>query len=467
MKDNLDRVVYRTRGGMLSVNELRLLAEAATAQGTGRLFATERQEIVLSGLGLNQARRLLGQPPDDVLCPWPIASVPNIVTTAPVAGMDSACGWLNEGAFDDLLKGFTVSPRRSVALADPMQPYLPAFLGEITFLAMPERDHWRVRLALRELAEEWFLPGAIRSKDIPDAVHTVERCMNSCDVNDSGVVMRTLMEALERYRLPAPGPAAYSVDRYHPAPGALPVEIPEDGIRSDFCVDLCVWAARRSGVSFGLTPWRTLLVRGVSESGMSELRTLLLARKVAETRGLRRRYFLSAVPDDVAQLCDKLDKACPVDLGVAIGVVPGAAPAPDVHIVLRKAKDKTLLDRLRGPRYSVERRESRDARGGRWIRIAEEIHRRDLCRAVVGAIEALAVPIADASANTAPSVEAAPVTIANPAHACRSCMNEYDAAYGDPVGAIAAGVEFDALPADWLCPGCGGSKADYEITAAV
>lgn len=464
MTDKLERIVYRTRGGMLSVAELRLLAEAATAQGTGRLLATERQEIVLRGLGLNQARRLLGQPPDAVLRPWPIASAPNITTTAPVAGLDNTSAWLSEGAFGDLLNAFAVAPLRSVTLADPAQPYLPAFLGEITFLAMAERDLWRIRLALREAAEPWLLPGVVRSKDIPKAVQAIEDRVNSSVVSDAPDAMRALVEDLESLSLPAPSSAAYLPGRYRSPPGALNITIPEDGLRSDFCLDLCVWAARRTGVSVGLTPWRTLLVRGVSESDRAELRALLIRRKVAEARGGWRPYFFSSSRTDGTEwLCDALGARCPVDAGISIGVVSANAPAPDVQVLVRKSP-AALWGRIAGQRYTVERCDSMNARAGQRIPVATGIHKRDLCAAVVRAIESITNSPAETVAGTAPAIESAPV--AAPVHSCRSCFTEYDAAYGDPLGAIAPGMDFSAVPETWTCPVCGGPKSAYASTVA-
>ena len=37
----------------------------------------------------------------------------------------------------------------------------------------------------------------------------------------------------------------------------------------------------------------------------------------------------------------------------------------------------------------------------------------------------------------------------------------YDSAQGDPDSGIAPGTAFGAIPADWACPICGTSKADF------
>ncbi|WP_440949990.1 rubredoxin [Methanosphaerula subterraneus] len=38
---------------------------------------------------------------------------------------------------------------------------------------------------------------------------------------------------------------------------------------------------------------------------------------------------------------------------------------------------------------------------------------------------------------------------------CLVCEYIYDPKVGDPTAGISPGVEFDALPDDWVCPECG------------
>jgi rubredoxin len=45
---------------------------------------------------------------------------------------------------------------------------------------------------------------------------------------------------------------------------------------------------------------------------------------------------------------------------------------------------------------------------------------------------------------------------------CMICSHVYDPMMGDPDSGIAPGTAFEDLPADWACPDCGASKADFE-----
>lgn len=45
---------------------------------------------------------------------------------------------------------------------------------------------------------------------------------------------------------------------------------------------------------------------------------------------------------------------------------------------------------------------------------------------------------------------------------CVLCGYIYDPAVGDPGNGISTGIDFDDLPAGWVCPDCGASKDDFE-----
>lgn len=47
-------------------------------------------------------------------------------------------------------------------------------------------------------------------------------------------------------------------------------------------------------------------------------------------------------------------------------------------------------------------------------------------------------------------------------YVCSICGYVYDPAEGDPDSGITPGTPFEDLPADWVCPVCGASKANFE-----
>ncbi len=48
---------------------------------------------------------------------------------------------------------------------------------------------------------------------------------------------------------------------------------------------------------------------------------------------------------------------------------------------------------------------------------------------------------------------------------CAACDHEYDSEEGDLPRGVSPGTSLEALPEDWVCPGCGAPKIDYAPIA--
>ena len=47
-------------------------------------------------------------------------------------------------------------------------------------------------------------------------------------------------------------------------------------------------------------------------------------------------------------------------------------------------------------------------------------------------------------------------------YVCIICGYEYDPEFGDDDNNIEAGIAFEDLPDDWVCPLCGAGKDEFE-----
>ena len=47
---------------------------------------------------------------------------------------------------------------------------------------------------------------------------------------------------------------------------------------------------------------------------------------------------------------------------------------------------------------------------------------------------------------------------------CIVCSYVYDPAVGDIDGGIQAGMTFEDIPDDWICPECGVTKDQFELS---
>jgi len=49
-------------------------------------------------------------------------------------------------------------------------------------------------------------------------------------------------------------------------------------------------------------------------------------------------------------------------------------------------------------------------------------------------------------------------------YVCSACGYVYDPEVGDPDSGVAPGTAFEDIPDDWVCPVCGVSKDEFEVS---
>jgi rubredoxin len=432
-------LVYTTRGGMLSTYELRLLAEAASAQGDGRIQLTDRQEIVLRGVPFAAARRLLNDPGAKRLGEWSGSRAPNVVTTAAALGLPSACAWLTPGILADAVATFDVLPRSRVSLADAAQLFVPAIVGDINVLASAQRDLWHIH------ACGAVLPRAIRTQDLARAVERIEA---------GALSLPAIADVLKPLQVDIEPRAMAAVESYHLPPESLLVPAMNDGISARYLVELCLLNAGCPNVAITLTPWRELCVRGLDATALHTARLQLLRWRVPAT-GAWQRVLCSAGSRPLARrIGAALAVQCPTDAGVSWAVVRPGEALPEAHVVIQEAPRRPW----RPSRFSVLTRAGLAARTGAWRTVAVDLRERDVASCVFDALTQVAmVPRGPVAASI--------VAPAKKHWRCGDCLTEYEAAYGDPMSNIGPGARFEALPREWRCPVCGAEKGRYTAVA--
>ena len=440
MSTPLLSLFYATRGGMLTVLELRLLAETAAAQGDCRLHLTERLEVELRGIAYHAARRLLERPGAERLREGYRVGAPGVVTTASALGLPGTRAWLTPGVLSDAVAALGDMPDISVSLCDASQTCFAALVSRVNFIASSQRDLWHVHTG------DTQLPGAIRTQDLARAAQIVAE-----ESDIPGIAAR-----LAGFQFDLEAPALTSVLHYTLPVGALIVPAFGGGISARFLVDLCVLLAEKPEASITLTPWRELCVRNLDAATFHRLQHSMVRWRVPAPMPWQRVYFDSALAGTALRIHAALSRACPSDAGLSWALVGENDPLPEAHFVLKAVATR----RWQRARFDLFAREGLCARTGAWRVLVRGVRETALPGVLLDALRPDSAP---RSVEEAPP--AAVVATAAVRHACGECLTEYSAAFGDPTAEIAAGTAFGQLPASWCCPVCGAAKARYGLAA--
>jgi rubredoxin len=448
MRRSITALVYHSPCGLVPLDTLRLLAETASQSGDGRLHPGTQQELALHDLPPARLRDLRAQLRGQEL--YPGDAPPNIVTTAPVAGRGVGRGWLTSGVFEDACRGIVKRPGLSVSLGDPTQPYLPSGQGKLRFLAAAREDFWQVALHVTDDVPLCFAPGVLRTEDIAWAVEQVGPHMDTSEDSRETVLGEILGE-----RLVAAASEAVTPSPVEPVANCHEILPPSGGWPAAFVAEACVLLQGAGHSRAALSCTGALMNFDLGDAEKRALDRLALRHDFTADMRPWRTHGLIEDTRAATVFLSTLQATCPHPLGHTVGLMCPASPAPDVRFVVRRVAEKRgIFGALARPRYAVSARDDEPLDRARFHHQAT-VRGLEAAAALVGDLvkrRARAVDSLQPKANV-PELETAPKNAVT-GWQCSACETIYDPAYGDPLGAVPAGVAFKDLPATWACPTC-------------
>ncbi len=420
--------LLKSNGGVIAVAAMRVLAEYAAEHARGVLCFTADQCIAIPGLPASQMLRLRQQLAAETIGVG--SSTPNIVTTAPVAGVGAGCPWLRPGVFADVLEGFAQPPQTRVVIADSTQRYMPLPPADILVTATPQEDAWRIAL-LRAGHAPSRAPGVLRGAHIGEAVRRIELATPAWQ---SSMELADLLGDLLRGDVPE---TSATDGRFRLPPGALALSEPAQGWDARFMQDLCLFALEKERSTFGITPARGLLLQGMDAKVRDAFDDLCARRRQAPEMNPWCQWMVvdTGLEAEARALARTLMRHCAVNPGLAITVTREPASIGDVGFTVRALRSRLLP--WKRCRYQVEGRVTAE---GDMAAVAE---------AILGSLDSAAMN------TTTEPVKSVPLTASATTHRCGECLSEYDPRYGDPMADVPVGTPFEALPQAWACPVCG------------
>lgn len=442
---------------------LRRVAELGMVHGDGFLGLGSRQEIILTGVPVHErdhVRQGVG-----ALLPEHHPRRPNIVTTRMVTGRTHRTPWLSEGAYDHVLETFTTPPAIPVNLVDPRQGYVPLFTGRLHFVATGEAEFWSASFNANARAVPVRLASAIHSDDLA----AVTRLIQQACVGEGGPDLPQIQSWLEE-QLGNRMRDAGQLDQRHcedcrplidfvldTESGLYTLGIPAQSrpLPCAFLVDLTVLARQCGLATVHLTPWKSLLLHGISREDRDQVERLLLRHRIGLHPGAWDGVFFDdcRTPPARAAACalrERLNTDLPHPGPLRIAMVEDEYVAPDTAIVVRAhAAVNSPWNRTR---FSVYLRASFDRFHPVLAPFAAGLSAKELPDSVLALIERYAS--GESQPATAGEAVLPPVSAVAAAYRCADCGNEYNPLYGDPLGKIESGRPFEELPDTWRCPTC-------------
>lgn len=409
---------------------------------------------------------------------------PNIISSYCGEEVFRTGAWLQESEYHTVLDCFDYQPRLKVNLSDASQSFTPFFTGNLNFIASPEPHFWflYVRLKGTNILFRWR--DLVYSNDIGRLAKAVEEAM----LSEEGIACRdeeSLYRMVMSKRRFITQPATQELDlaefllpyyegfnRYGSRTW-LGLYRRDEQFSIPFLLDVCALCLKTRIGEICVTPWKSLVIKGIEEKDRSRWSYVLgkhdvNVRHAANELGWQTEDHTeegTEVKNYVVRYFDTHDTRT---YGLCFGVQTRPKSEVFGSVLIRKRPVLTLAGFPLLNVFDIYFTENFNPNSRTYFRFRKGLFKWQL----PGQIGRLCQQynsrrIGEQFDGLRPEQEevvSVPESTPN-VHQCPNCLTVYDQRYGDELRGIQPNVPFDCLPPDYACPTCDTLKAEWtEVT---
>lgn len=470
-------------GGIVSTGDLQNILRGAESAGASSMSFGNRQQIYFE-IDEDRLEDLEHQfLVTDTLYEINANNHPNIISSYVSEDLFDSTGWLREGVYKDILDSFSFTPTLKINLVDSGQTFIPFFTGNINFISSEISNYWYLYVRFPKTNHIYCWSSLIYSEDVCEMSRRVESV-----ILENTAPLHGISPAEGHFLEDKISPPSGSIKQLPSAALKLPhFQVPcYEGFNSYgdkywlgiyrrneqfpivFLKDLCAMCIQSRIGQIYTTPWRSILIKGISTADIAQWKLLLLKH------GINTRHAVTELIWQTEDLCEsgfhlKLALARDFDnedlstgdLCFAIKMNPKAGLFGSVIIrrlhLPGETEERQLFDILHTPDFNPNSKElisyRKDVAPDALSKVLTE-----LCRYYADQ-RVLTSPSDNIETQNNNDNDAEDIVFQ-----CEFCMSVYDHNIGDELGGVASGTMFRDLPEAFCCPLCdAGKSAFFEI----
>jgi rubredoxin len=415
-----------------------------------------------------------------------IDDYPNIVSSYPAAEVFIASTWLGEGVYKDIFDLIDYRPKLKINISDSNQSFTPLLTGNINWVASPVSEHfWHlfIRFPKTNVVYEWkemvYTNDVARmSKALEDLIFQ-NYALFYDNKNANGELLYEMTDKKQFITKPVgthfqlPGftlPYYEGLNRYNNKYW-LGIYRRDEMFTVDFLKDLCNLCLQTKIGLLCSTPWKTLIVKGIEESGRKLWNNLLAKHQVNVRHAANELNFqLEDNSREAIKLKNYLVKYLSLDdirtFGLCIGIKTTLKSEVFSSILVRRRPLLTIGKRGFFFLYDVliakdfnpnERTGTVFSKGNLKVWLPEQLR-----RAIIGFYNHQSAEMMASVSKTENQQTKKEEQSKEFVYQCRHCLSIYDEVSGEPENGIIPGTVFEKLPETYCCTICESDKKDFN-----
>lgn len=470
------------KGGIVSPAELTTILEAARQCQVHKIRFGLRQQMIFN-LPRNFGKAFALKAKDlGFEFQSDVNSHPNIVSSYVAEEVFQKGNWLSEGIYKDILDGFDYDLQIKINISDAQQSFSPLFSGHLNYITSPTPNYWFLYIRVPKTNKVYLYPKLIFSTDIPLVSAQLEKKIlaHEGETNINVTSLFTSIDVKRTITAETPfEPPAFSLPYYegfnrYGHKTWLGIYRRHEFFSIDFLQDICQLCQKTKIGEICLTPWKSIIIKGIEESFREEWSNLLFKYSI-NVRHAANELNWQVEDDSEDALALKLSLVKSFDefdlrtFGICFGIKTRPKTEVYASIMVRRRRFKLLGFIPFNYVYDISYTEDFNPNGRTkkyfYVGASRLILAEQLRRCVLQYNKLKAANLIEAAGmkdDYQEGEDEEPVLAKRSVYQCRQCLTVYDSEYGDPTQDIAPYTLFEDLPPTYTCPTCEAVKEEFE-----
>ncbi|WKN32394.1 rubredoxin [Porifericola rhodea] len=462
------------KGGIISPGDFAKVLEVAQGLGSDYVHLGARQDILFPiRIGnIEKIQSLLHQLP--LSYEYENKHQENIVSSYVTLDVMPSTSWLAPHIYHYVLDSFDYRPSHKINITDPTQGMVPLFTGNINFIASSIDNYWYLYLRYSALDNKpWCCPELIYGFDLAKVAKAIEQLKpveNNIPLKDIYTELksrvkfntRALEQPLEYPEMTFPyfeGINRTESDKYW-----MGLYWRNNRFTIKFLEVFCNQCLKTNIGIICLTPWKSILIKGVLEKDKLEWEKILGMYGInMRHSSLELNWHLPVADQDALELKNYLVRALDQQDISTYGL--SFTIKTRKHVVLFTS---VVIERIEPEKedepylYNILYAKNFNPNFFDYYYYSRAINREIIPALLIELSKKYYEQLsAKKSSSTPPKVYTLQES-KKLIFQCGSCLSVYDETYGDTLAKIPAGTPFSLLPDTYHCSVCGSPKAGFK-----
>ncbi|WKN45251.1 rubredoxin [Tunicatimonas pelagia] len=399
----------------------------------------------------------------------------NIISSYITRDIISSTRWLAPHIYHYVLDSFDYLPTHKINIIDPLQGMVPLFTGNINFIASPIDNYWYLYFRYTDIqAKPWCCPELIYGFDLAKVAQAVEKLNPLANQLSFSQLYEQLKQQVHFNTRPIEQPLAYPDTMFPYYEG---INLMEGGkywmglywrnnrFTIKFLQALCEQCLATNIGNIGLTPWKSIVVKGITEGDRLAWEKLLGKYGInMRHSSLELNWHIPVADDEALELKNYLVRVLDQRDISTYGLTFSVKTQAHQILFSSVAIERVVASNEQAPtQYNILYAKDFNPNLFEFIYYARSVSKEVIPSLL---IELSKKYYEQLHAKTVPSEKSVQLSLSSVAedrqvYQCTQCLGVYDSQIGNPSAEINPGVTFEDLPEDYTCHVCSAPKASF------